>query len=90
MNYSIIRYILCRVLEFAGAFFALPCIVGILYQEKESWVFFGLMCGCAVLGIIGKQFKPKSTVFYAREGFVTVSLSWILLSVLGALPCHAA
>ncbi len=27
MNYSIIRYILCRVLEFEGAFLILPCIV---------------------------------------------------------------
>lgn len=88
MNYSIIRYILCRVLEFAGVFFALPCIVGALYQEKNSLVFLALMVGCIVFGAIGKQFKPKSTVFYAREGFVTVSLSWILLSVLGALPFY--
>lgn len=88
MNYSIIRYILCRVLEFAGAFFALPCIVGIIYREKTAFVFLGLMLACLLAGLIGKQFKPKSTVFYAREGFVTVSLSWILLSLLGALPFY--
>ncbi len=34
----------------------------------------------------GKLKKPKSTVFYAREGFVAVSLSWIVLSITGALP----
>lgn len=88
MNYSIIRYILCRVLEFAGIFFALPAIIGVLYEEKAGLVFLGLMIVCVLCGVIGKQFKPKSTVFYAREGFVTVSLSWILLSVLGALPFY--
>ncbi len=88
MNYSIIRYILFRVLEFAGVFFALPCIIGLIYQEEAAFVFLGLMIACILTGMIGKQFKPKSTVFYAREGFVTVSLSWILLSVLGALPFY--
>lgn len=33
MNHSIIRYILCRVLEFAGFFMLLPYLVGLIYQE---------------------------------------------------------
>ena len=37
MNYSIIRYILCRVLEFEGAFLILPCIVACIYGEKEGF-----------------------------------------------------
>ena len=32
--------------------------------------------------------KPGSNVFYAREGFAAVSLSWIVLSVTGALPLY--
>ena len=27
-------------------------------------------------------------MFYAKEGFVTVSLSWIILSLIGALPFY--
>ncbi len=86
MNYSIIRYILCRVLEFEGAFLVLPCVIALIYGEKEGFAFLITMLGCLLLGFIGKQFKPKSTVFYAKEGFVTVSLSWLLLSLTGALP----
>lgn len=86
MNYSIIRYILCRVLEFEGIFLALPCIVAIIYGEKEGVAYAVTMLFCLVLGLIGKQFKPKSTVFYAKEGFVTVSLSWIVISLMGAVP----
>lgn len=86
MNYSMIRYIMCRVLEFEGAFLALPCVVAWIYREKEGFAFLITMLLCLLLGFVGKQWKPKSTVFYAKEGFVTVSLSWIVLSLMGALP----
>ncbi len=86
MNYSIIRYILCRVLEFQAMFLALPCIVALIYGEKEGWAYLLVLAACLLLGGLGKLKKPRSTVFYAREGFVVVSLSWILLSITGALP----
>lgn len=88
MNYSIIRYILCWVLEFQALFLALPCIVAVCYGEKQGWIYFMVAAGCFLLGAAGRLKKPKSTVFYAREGFVTVSLSWILLSMIGALPFY--
>ncbi len=86
MNYSIIRYILCRVLEFQAMFLALPCVVALIYREKEGWAYLLVLASCLLLGGLGKLKKPRSTVFYAREGFVVVSLSWILLSITGALP----
>ncbi len=88
MNISIIRYILCRVLEFQALFLALPCFAAICYQEKEGWAYAAAAFGCLVIGAVGKMKKPKSTVFYAREGFVAVSLSWIVLSLTGALPLY--
>lgn len=88
MNYSIIRYILFRVLEFAAIFLILPCLVAIIYQEKAGFAFAAVMVLCIVIAQIGKQWKPKSNIFYAREGFVTVSLTWILLSIVGALPFY--
>lgn len=86
MNYSIIRYILCRVLEFQALFLALPFVVGLIYREREGFAYLVVGVSCLLAGALGKLKKPKSTVFYAREGFVAVSLSWILLSVTGALP----
>jgi Trk-type K+ transport systems, membrane components len=86
MNYSIIRYILCRVLEFQALFLALPCVVALIYGEREGFAYLVVAVSCLLVGALGKLRKPKSSVFYAREGFVAVSLSWILLSVTGALP----
>ena len=30
--------------------------------------------------------KPKNKILYAKEGFVIVSLSWIVMSFFGAIP----
>ena len=79
MNYSIIRYILCRVLEFQAIFLALPCLAAIYYREEEGFAYAAVLLACLLLGVAGKIKKPKSTVFYAKEGFVA-------LSVTGALP----
>ena len=86
MNKSIIRFILCRVLQFEGTFMLLPCIVSVIYGEKQGLVFACTAALTFALGTIGARFKPKSNVFYAREGFVTVSLSWILMAMVGGLP----
>ena len=88
MNYSVIRYILCRVLEFAALFMVLPFVVGLIYRERSAFCFLYVMGGCLAVSLIGRRFKPKSNVFYAKEGFVTVSLSWIILSLIGALPFY--
>lgn len=88
MNYSMIRYILCRVLEFEALFMSLPCLVGIWYRERSAVYFIAVMAVCFVVSMIGRRFKPKNKVFYAKEGFVSVSLSWIILSLVGALPFY--
>ncbi|MCH5275201.1 MAG: TrkH family potassium uptake protein [Lachnospiraceae bacterium] len=86
MNYGIILYILASVLEFVGAFMLLPFLVGLICGETQSIAFLIVAGASLLLGFLGRLKKPKSTVFYAREGFVTVSLSWILLSLVGAVP----
>lgn len=88
MNYSIICYILCKILDFAALFMALPCLVGIIYREKAAWSFAAVIVVCLAASLAGRRFKPTSKVFYAKEGFVTVSLSWILLSLVGAVPFY--
>lgn len=64
----------------------LPYLVGLIYGEPQRWAFLVVAAGSLILGLVGKLWKPKSKVFYAREGFVTVSLSWLLLSMVGAIP----
>jgi len=88
MNYSMIFYILSSVLAFEGLFLLLPCVVALIYGETEGWVFLAVAVSSIVVGTLGRMRKTENKVFYSKEGFVTVSLSWILISLVGALPFY--
>ncbi len=87
MNYRMIRYLLFRVLQITGLLMSLPFIVALIYREYGCAVdFIIIILACMVIGSVGSHFKPKSFAIYAREGFVTTALTWILISAIGALP----
>lgn len=86
MNYSIIRYVLGTVLKFEALFLCLPLVVALFYREGCALDFFIVILICLTVGELFSFKKPKSYVFYAVEGYISVSLSWIALSLFGALP----
>lgn len=86
MNYSIVFYIIGWILNMEAAFMLLPCVVALIYQEQSGWAFAVTILISLCIGIPLTVKKPANRVFYLREGFVTTSLSWILLSCIGALP----
>ena len=86
MNYSIIKYIMGWILNFTAAFMTLPCFVAFLYQEKELWCFAVTMAVCLLAGIPLVLKKSENQSFLAADGYVAVSLSWIVLSIMGAVP----
>lgn len=73
-------------MELEAAFLALPGIVSAIYGEAGGFAFLWVALGSAVAGSMIVLHKPKNMRFYLREGFVTVALSWILMSVIGCLP----
>lgn len=88
MNYSMIFYILYSVLTFEGFFLLAPCIVALCYGEKQGLLYFAVAAVCIIVGGFARIRKPKNKVFFSKEGFVTVSLSWIVISLVGALPFY--
>lgn len=86
MNFPIIFYILGWVLNVEAALMLLPVLTGILYGESSVISFLITIALCLAIGIPLVILKPKDPVFYVREGFVTVALCWIVMSIMGALP----
>lgn len=86
MNYSIVLYILGCVLKFESAFLVLPALVGLIYREHASVSYLAVAVLCLILGVLLTHKKPRSTNLYTREGFVAVALSWIIMSIFGAIP----
>lgn len=86
MNFRIISYILGWVLIIESAFLLLPALVGVLYGESAATAFLLGALLCAAVGTPFVLKKPKNSIFFVKEGFVTVALSWIALSIFGCLP----
>ena len=86
MNYRIILYIIGWVLNIEATLMLLPVLTGVIYQESALWSFVVRGAACLAAGLLLTFRKPKRQYFYVREGYVTVALSWVVLSIMGSLP----
>ena len=86
MNYKIVLKTVGKLLWAEAVILCLPLFVSLYYQENLFHIYLivmGLLLGAGALMNLP---KPEKRTVYAREGFVIVSISWILLSFFGALP----
>jgi len=87
MNYKMIGNTVGRMVLAAAALLALPLVVSLLYRETCFTAFLWTIAIAVVIGLPLAVFcKPKNKLIFAKEGFVIVSLTWLLFSVIGALP----
>ena len=86
MNYAMIRYILAWVLKVEGALLSLPCIIALIYQEKQGLIYIFCMAVCLAIGFLGTVKKPKNTEIYQKDGFASVAMAWVVMSLFGAVP----
>ena len=87
MNTSMIRYVLGTVLKIEGLLLFLPVLIALLYQEiYVGTVFLCVAMGSFIIGLLISLQKPDNSVFYLKEGCIITSLSWIFMSIVGALP----
>lgn len=61
-------------------------IVSLIYQQGDARSFLYSIIITIAVGVLLFLIRPKSTNFYARDGFAVVALSWILMSLFGSLP----
>lgn len=86
MNYKIVFHTLGWVLNIEAAALLLPMICAALYGEPYIPVYAVCIAVCLLLGMLLTVRAPKNKEMYAKEGYVTVALSWIVLSIFGAMP----
>ena len=86
MNYKVILNLLGRVLIVMALLMCLPIAVAIYYGEQTLLAFIIPIAGMLCIGVPLSLLKAKDKSLYAKEGFVTVALVWILISVFGSIP----
>ena len=86
MNFGMIKYLFAIVLRFEAAFMGLSLVVSLLYAEFQTALVFGIVIAAMAIISLALGKKPANRSFYAKEGIIAVSLSWLIISVFGALP----
>jgi trk system potassium uptake protein TrkH len=88
MNKSVVKFIIGRILRIEAVLMIAPLIVSFIYKEDKIYQFSFLIVMVTLLLISHLLCKGKvdKRQMYAKEGFIIVSLSWIVLSFFGSLP----
>ena len=71
-----------------GIFMLLPLIVAVIYKEPEGIWFVPITAFLLAVGIPLANIRTDVREIYAKDAYITVALSWILISLFGCLPFY--
>ncbi len=85
MNYRMLLFVIGRILAVEAALMLLPLTAAIIFGENLLPFIIPVLL-LVILALLFSSKSPKNTSLSARDGFVSVGLSWIVISVFGSLP----
>ncbi|MCZ0716806.1 TrkH family potassium uptake protein [Aerococcus kribbianus] len=90
MNWPFTRFLIGRLLFVLAGLMLVPIIVALIYQNDWQVIrsFLVSIIACLVVGGALSYKSPQNTLFFAREGYILVALSWIVYGFFGALPFY--
>ncbi len=88
MNYKKLGALLGKLLLLEAVLMLAPLAVSLLYREpRRNILAFLLPCVLlAALGLALGRLRPERSGLYQKEGFALTALTWIVLTMFGALP----
>ncbi len=90
MNLKVISYVVGWALNIEAVCMLLPFLCALAYGEENKFLFLFCALLCLVVGLSLTVKPPKNKSIFAKEGFVAVALSWIIISIFGAIPFNAS
>jgi len=88
MNKKMIGFITGKILILEAGLMVLPLIISFLYNESAKYkiAYGSVIILLLAIGFLLSAKIPENQRIQGREGYIIVSLSWILMSIFGALP----
>ena len=86
MNFKIVSYILGWVLRIEAVCMLVPCVIALALGENTWTAFLIAITVAAVPGLFLGSKKLRTGNFFIREGYAATGLSWLVISLVGALP----
>ena len=90
MNYKLISKILGYILLIETAFMAPSLILSLVEKDGSAPGFLIPMAIAILLGLILINLKVKKRSLSPRDGILIVTASWVLVSLVGAIPLFIA
>ncbi len=89
MNYKMIFYVIGNLMKVEAIILLLPFLVSIIYQEHNIYIAFIVPIFLLLsIGILLTSESPKDKSIQSKEGLFIVAISWIIMSLFGALPFY--
>ena len=88
MNYKMVFGTVGTIMRIEALLMLVPLITALIYREAGTAVAFGITVAAAFIFslLLSYLCRTKNQTIYAKDGFAIVSLAWIILSAVGALP----
>lgn len=86
MNITAILNIIGHVMKYEIILLLIPFFVALFYGQGDANAFLYTVLLMIPIALILIKIKGKKNEIYAKEGFLTVGLAWIVISFFGALP----
>ena len=86
MNVTAILNIIGHVMKYEIILLLIPFFVALFYGQGDANAFLYTVLLMIPIALILIKIKGKKNEIYAKEGFLTVGLAWIVISFFGALP----
>lgn len=85
MNYKLALKIIGNVLKYETMFLFIPFLVAV-YDGEDVAPFMITILISGVLQFFLTRIKIQKQQMYAKEGFITVGIVWIVISIIGSIP----
>lgn len=86
MNYNTVCYTIGLALRFISILLVLPLICAWIYNEDIIPFGVTILLSLLMSLLLTNSFKDNSGTILIRDGYAIVSFTWILISIIGAIP----
>lgn len=88
MNYKMMGRFCAQILTVEWIFMIPPLLISLYDSEPQAVFGFGvsILAVAAATALLFVICRGAKTAFFAREGMICVGISWIIMSLAGALP----
>lgn len=88
MNIKVVLKILGTVLFWESILMLPSLIIAIIDNSYEVNAFIMAIMTCIIVGLLFKNIKTNENEMRKREGYASVALCWLVMSLAGALPFY--